>query len=326
MTITAPKIRLEPMTTTLTSSRIVGMDDALSALGFSKRQEGSQYFFEGPLSGVTKLVEMTRAGTLKYNKPHNRDKAMNQITTNDDSWCGGSLEQLEKDMAGFKDLTAQKKAMAELSSSGFVSALDLAVEDVVPRRKRLFDDTEGDWMMDRKWEIKPFARTNKQNSASHVLHVDAMFSANCNTEAKAMNAYGAVIWAVVNIIEARGICVELNCVHQGQRLFGDSNECQDIRTLVKSAGTYLAPNLMAAVFQTNFMRRMAFAEHCIVADAFGKSVDSNLGKARDQSYTARTEGSTLYLSPKIIGGKTAEDTSKALIDCLKQMKRGASNA
>jgi hypothetical protein len=303
------------------------MDEALPALGFSSTLKGGLVTFTGAYTGARRLFDLCGQSSteIEFAVKHNGEKAREYIAQDSNAWCGGTRSGLVSDLSGKKDLTAAKEAKRKLESSGFVSALDLAVAEVIPRRGRIFSDEEGDWMMERKWEITPFMRMVKAKTATNVLDLDVVFDANGGTSAKILDQYGSIIWSVIDILEARGICCRVKYIMDslnGIRGKSSGSVSSLVEIVVKEPGEYLAPNLMAAVFQTNFFRRLGFVLLVTAADSQKLETTDGLGSARSYQEVIKVSPGKMMLTPGILeSGSVAKDIQNKLIECLKQMRR-----
>jgi len=181
-----------------------------------------------------------------------------------------NLKQFEEEKEKLKEFTSKLKA--NLSPVGFT-------------RKRIMSETDGEWSMDRKWDIKPFQATEKNQSGilpTIKVNVDFCFSAAHRS--KEIAKFGAFCWAVFSSIENAGITCEVNLLLKSQGLFANKGDRQaNFTVCVKRAGDYVDTCSLARCFTSGFFRRAIFNLYVAACASVNEQASSGLGHPKTLS-------------------------------------------
>lgn len=161
----------------------------------------------------------------------------------------------------------------------FTSKLKANLSPVVFARKRIMSETDGEWSMDRRWDIKPFQATEKNQSGilpTIKVNVDFCFSAAHRS--KEIAKFGAFCWAVFSSIENAGITCEVNLLIKSEGLFRFHKErISNFTVCVKRAGDYIDNCSLARCFTSGFFRRAIFNLYTASCASLDETASSRLG-------------------------------------------------
>ncbi len=225
---------------------------------------------------------------------------------------GGSFEELKNDLRGAIDMAPFLAARQKFAQSGLGKKLQSRLEGNVPRRKRGTSEHDGDWSLDRHWEIRPFYLAERQPTPVKSVTIVADFSVSAAGSAESIDKYGAMVWSIADFIEEFG--VQTNIVYSlagqgsGYGKFEGKETATDyqIRIAVKRAGEYMAPNLLAAVCKTRFFRRTGFSWIASSADLGGVKVCSSLGSPKYFENRIQFKDGELFITADAASGYDAE--------------------
>lgn len=151
-----------------------------------------------------------------------------------------------------------------------------ANSNVAPSRRRVRSEYDGDYDLDKRWEIHPFNATTKAYSVAPHVTVTANLAVSSNYKAKQINDYGAMVWAIIQLLESKGIRVTVNAT------YGSDNDEGDIKTLirvtVKEPIKYISPQSLANVFRSVFIRRVFHNAIILACDSQNRYVGGGLGR------------------------------------------------
>lgn len=172
-------------------------------------------------------------------------------------------------------------AASVLAANVDFSEIETAMADVSPRRRRAFSEYDGEFVADRRFDIAPFATTVRAPGATRVVTLDVQLGGNAFVKAQEIQEFGAAVAAVVNLLEANGVLVNLNCLSRTRGI--DPNSALDLtlQVNVKNANEYLTPGQLALASSTAFFRRVQFTLMAMSAAAVGKDTCKSLGSAVD---------------------------------------------
>jgi hypothetical protein len=121
-----------------------------------------------------------------------------------------------------------------------------------------------------------------------------------------MDAFGALVWSISELLEESGIQTEVIYSAKVARTSEKkgSASCAKLFVRLKKAGQYVSPGALAAALQTNFYRRLMFGFIILSADYFCEEVDSSLGRGEQEA--SRAEPGTLHLSCDVDQGLTPQ--------------------
>jgi hypothetical protein len=294
----------------------MGFSINTSAKAIPGGSAGKTIEVSGRLASVLSLCEAAREGRLALKESYNKGEARSQLGANRpeewDSWKEGSLESLEKNLAGEIDLSGHMIERAKLEKTALIQKLQTLSQDLNPRRKRRFSEHDGEWSYDRRYEIEPFQATYRAASPTRILEIEAHFSIAAFTGAREINRYGAIIWAINDLIEKAGVQTRIVGRWHTSNITDDCSRDSNIEIEVKKPGQYVAPTLIATCFSSNFFRRAIFALDVASCDADGKRASCYLGQPIQQPKAIHFSKGVLTLSPKVMGGITPEMEAEIL--------------
>lgn len=229
-------------------------------------------------------------------KPNKKDKKYNiegrAITRNSNkdvfdtclspeysTFRGGSLADLDK----LPDMTEFNLAKNKLKQSNLYKKLDTIFHQTHVRKRKL-NEYDGDYDHDKRFDVNPFQRACKGLSPVKKLTMNVNLSFSCGIGSKTIDKYGSTIAAICNLLESYGVLVEINMLGLGRGSLSNksSSEQMHIDTIrVKKANQYLPVQSLIKIFNSNFYRRVVFTRKAIVAEFYGDSVDSGLGRPQE---------------------------------------------
>lgn len=180
------------------------------------------------------------------------------------------------DMAPF---LRQREKLAKLRTK-----LQEEIRPVGRVRRRCLSEHDGEWSMERQWEITPFNATRRETGGYlPTLAVDIDFSFSAGVDSDKIAEFGAFCWAVIDSLETAGITTELAVQNTGHLssygMKGDlegTNNGLLTNVSVKAAGEYIDTMTLARCFTPGFLRRGIFLAKYAAGDALGASLDSSL--------------------------------------------------
>jgi hypothetical protein len=198
----------------------------------------------------------------------------NNIVGGSESFCGGTYEDLKKE----PDMTLFNEEREKLLKSSLFSKLYQTLDEGKTRKRRM-NEYDGEYDHDKRWEISPFSKAQKESTAVKALDINIDFSFNSDVRSEEINRYGAKVTAITNVLESFGIVVRLNLQNHGRERFSGLRDILKIRIRLKDYGEYLSPNEMLKIFNANFYRRMLFNKYIEVADSIGENLDGGFGQS-----------------------------------------------
>lgn len=244
------------------------------------------------------------------------------FTRGRDEFCGGSSEDLARDLQGKADMTRFMVAKEQVESSDLMERIRRELESVSPRRRRIWSDN-GQWVEDRRFEPEAFEDFKRQASPARSINFELQCGENCNVSARKIAEFGATSWAIIDALESAGISVGLRLVYTTQWAFA-GNESVIMSCNVKDAGEYVSPSFMAGIMTPNFFRRVIFTAITSAAEAATQPVKESLGSSAyfpdPAEYFEKT--STLRLSSSAIASPNhlADQIIKAIRSVTDQVQ------
>lgn len=286
----------------------------LAALGIDSAIVDKHVTLTTTLTGALNLLEKWRG--ISWNS-HNGGAMAGYLgdSRDDSTFQGGTIADLRRNLASGPDMAPFQAQMAELERSGFTRHFKTETWQIKPLRKRRFSEHDGEWSYDRRYEIQPFQATTKTNTPTRVLRIRAQFSVSGAAHSKDIDKYGALVWAICQLIERSGIQTEIIWADDCLGIDDSKVLNANIEVLVKKPGQYLAPSMLATCFSTLFFRRIGFAFIVASANTAGFASSYGLGRPK-KGHTVLFEDNTLHLSPSAVFG--CDDELKAEI--LKAMR------
>lgn len=249
---------------------------------------------EGNLAACLMAVDRPNAWPVEINTTWERDLLRREDR---EEWTGGSFQGLHDALSGKIDMRPFQKARAELEKTGILAKLQSHLADVSPKRKRRMSEHDGEWNFDRRWDMEAFSSTTRTLAPAQAIEFVANFAISSGTSSQAIDKYGAMVWALSDLIESAGIRtgityrVALNSIDSGETVG------TELRVRIKRPEEYLAPSMVAACFRSNFYRRLAFSFMCMGAESFGLGRCSGLGRPIQEPDPIRFEDGKIIMSP-----------------------------
>lgn len=223
---------------------------------------------------------------LKYtgkNAERYREESLNPP---DPHWYGATGKEFTNQGKGDVDTQLFLEARASLNSR----LKNLAHNSLftAPKRIREFSEYDGELDYDRRFERQPFSSTRRTKTGL-MRHVEVIVNMgfNCGIEASVINRYGALAWAIVDLIGKAGVQVTLKLAYKGHSLndYDEKPHCDIV--LVKNASDYSDPLGFARCFTAAFFRMGIFNFWSMQAEALGLGVTSGLGSSANGVISAR---------------------------------------
>lgn len=239
-------------------------------------------------------------------------------------FCGSKFNEWMSEIETPKTtLKKLKDARNELSKQGIEHSLREILRDCTPVRKRRNSEHDGEWSMDRKWELKPFMRTDKVMGESPSLVIRCMIGFNSFTDAKMITEYASKAGALSDIIESLGIKTKLSIVHDNSNRF-NNNEGKISHTnrfdfLIKDFDEYGSLDAIATCFHASTQRRTLFTLYAVCAASMNMGLTYGLGQSKQEPIIKDKAGEiTVDINnlDKLIRGDTSE--IKKLMNAIKQ--------
>jgi hypothetical protein len=273
----------------------------LEKAGFGVSLDGKNVNMNGSLASCLDIVRDFES--LPFKHVANSERATEALTDTDrNKFRGGSPEKLRADLTGNLDMTPFLRAQEGLNKNGLMAKLRTKISNGAPKRKRFFSEHDGDYDLDRRFEITPFQHTHRQATQNRVVTVRVNFTISGMETSENIDRYGALCWAIADLIEKAGVQARVVLELGGAQCDTGRTQKQAIDVVLKKPGQYLAPSLLAAAMQANFFRRVGFAFVVISAEAAGLQVAENLGLPIARKDRVRFIDGELVLSPAILGG------------------------
>ncbi len=188
-------------------------------------------------------------------------------------FAGGTPEDLFKT----PDMSKYNSMKKILKNSNIFKNLRTSLGET-PRRRRTSSAYDGDYDHDKKWDLEPFNRADRLNSNVTTLTLYAYMSFNSKTSSRTIDRYGALIAALVDILESHGIVVRIELVKCNLGFCNALSSTSLVdRITIKDFGEYLPPPTLVRVFSSNFYRRVLFTRIVIAAHETGQDADYGLG-------------------------------------------------
>ena len=213
--------------------------------------------------------------------PENARQFTDYMRSDDDAhFLGSTVAETERACNGefetktFRDAQEKIKGLIKVQELETLSA---------KKRSRVFSEYDGEVDFDRQWELKPFANTRAETGGvQRTLEINVDFSFNCSVTAKSIARYGAIAWAIADLVERAGIQVTINAVATVNNLIIEDRATLTSIINVKRAGDYTDVLALARCFTPWFYRRITWSTWVTVAEARGETASRNLGNPQSQ--------------------------------------------
>ena len=254
----------------------------LKASGFRVNIQDKKVTVTGNLGNLFRLASLSRE---KLEPFFTGDNAAENFTRTcgslfkDDSDRGSHAEMLAQLFTGAVNMRAYEQALKHNDIAQAVSKTLKTTLTPMPQRRRVLSEHDGEWSYDRRHDILQYNIAKKLQTATRTITLRCHFAASGSTDTKEITRYGAVIWAIVRMLEQSGVQARVTWVKANDNItadyYGDKSE---IEITLKDFGTYIAPSQLAAIFNGIFYRRMGWAFISLAAHEFQKEVSSGLGQ------------------------------------------------
>ena len=268
------------------------------------------------ISGALCGAEIPAAQLFKY--VSDQEKGLT-LAGNKERMCDGMYDKAAREEFLGSYARLSEMSRGELSMREFNEASDAMgqvtreVETQLaflnPTRKRRFSEFDGDFDLTRRGDDFPLVETYKtHNGVARVLDIQVLFQFSCGRRKGDILRFGALAFGIVSAIEKAGIQVNLKVGQKAEGLAKKHpNTWISNFALVKHAGEYLEPSLLARCFTTEFYRRCLFSMDIAACDMENLVVDDGLGSPKSIPSSA-TRG-VLTLAPDFLGAHDDYTTS-----------------
>lgn len=207
---------------------------------------------------------------LKLNSLNMLNMSMTKDSPSAREFCGGTLKEVKTP----PDMTVFRKTLSDLLENPDLKVLRPGVSVTVARR-RVKSEYDGDYDLDKRWDTKPFNNTERSDVTMPHITILANMSVYARYSSDQISEYGALIWAIIQFLESRGIRVSVRSVfHSVQSKDFTATVDIDVKTSTK----YTSPEAIAHVFTSNYIRRVMF-KGLLSACEHGKlTADDGLGQ------------------------------------------------
>lgn len=178
------------------------------------------------------------------------------------------------------------------------------------KRRRVKSEVDGDYNYDERWALFPYSTAKKQYLPLPALRLVADFGIHCGYSSDQINAFGAVMWSLSQMLESIGVSTEvvIRATTEGLHHEEKKQSTFVLTLVVKHAGEYLSPIAMTTCFRSVFFRRAMFNLDIMAADFVGAEVANGLGRPKK--------------SVKLIGYSDGELTMEVdVVDCLDEIRK-----
>ncbi len=226
------------------------------------------------------------------------------------------MSKLERDLKQGPDMAPFNAALHELQSHG-LKTIQAGIANCKPARKRRVSEYDGVWQYDRKDDEFPFVENYKKRVPNRIITVIPNFTISGSQSNGDVDAYGAMVWAICQLIEKTGILVNVDWyehTRQTSRKHGGLDVSVKVRC--KTANQYLAPSMLAACFTSNFFRRIGFALWVSGCNAYDAEAAGGLGSCITFDKPAEYRDGCLYLSPMIVHGHSIPNVKAEVMKAI----------
>lgn len=249
---------------------------------------GRQVIGKGTYKDLLADIKEYQDGKIVTQIPGN-EKIHTYISSNNNdysSFAGGNwndvinlknMKQFQNQLEEFRKHKLEEKIKSKLDFSS--------------KRARKISEHDGDYDFEKRWEIKPFNNAIRMPVPISIVDIKVDFSISYAMSADDINKYGAMVWAVVQLIESLGIQCNINMIDdnlnidsKGGGFFGGNNDSKydlmfDLQ--IKKSGEYISPIALATCFQSVFYRRALFAGFVIGCEFLKVRSSDGIGRPRE---------------------------------------------
>lgn len=236
---------------------------------------------------------------------------------------GGTSAETLSDLQGNTDLTLFHASMEKVKASDLSHRLQTSMAGFSPRRKRARSAFDGDWEYDRRFDIEPYSTTLRAPQAVRSIEIRAHFAFHGSRAAQEISDYGALCWAISELIESQGIQTHVKYLKYNNHvsLTPSGNEpTKQMGTKVeielKKPGEYIAPALLASAFTARFYRRFVWQLIAASVDAHGGNPYPGVGSPYAHSKPIEYLDGVLHLSPEARGAGYTADLEREILKAI----------
>ena len=210
-------------------------------------------------------------------RKHNKERKLDVVVSDSPErleFCGGTYQEaLEIGNIDFFN------EMREKLESQNVQRKIVPQHLLNRKRRRIKSEFDGDYNFDEKWSMYPFSSARRQRLPIPSIRLVADFSIHCAYESKQINAFGAVMWSLCQMLESIGVNVEvvIRAVCKGFHDNADRANTLVSTITVKNSGEYISPIAMTTCFRSVYYRRVIFNADILAADFVDGNVSYGLG-------------------------------------------------
>lgn len=195
-----------------------------------------------------------------------------------DGFAGGTFQDLiswDTDFSQFND------TLKKISQDKLWQQVQKRLGETTTR-KRAKSEHDGEWSYDNRFDIKPFYRRTQSKQVTRIVRLYAESGFSFDVSTKTINAYGAFVAAVINMLEKHGVMVDFYIRYTSKNFIepARSNPPQSflfIEMKVKSSDEYLPPQKILKAISSNWYRRAGFCSIVLAAEAINKTATIGLG-------------------------------------------------
>jgi hypothetical protein len=219
---------------------------------------------------------------LAYYKqePRTQDNKFNSTRYNevlydpDNKWRGGSYQEMKEPV---KDLQALHSLEKSISASKVWKNLATQLGQASVRR-RTRDRFDGDYDVDRKWDIEPFTKRSTAMLTKRIVRINAESSFSSYVSAADIDRYGAFITAIVSLLEKSGTTVELWANYTAKDHTDAEGSGFRFKIKIKDSSEYMPLQSILRTLSSVWYRRAVFGLIVQSAEVLGDHVLTGLGR------------------------------------------------
>lgn len=238
----------------------------------------------------------------------------------DKNWRGGTFKQIVDSAGGKFDIEPFLKQKEALKKT--IGNLEFLEAELARKRTRIMSEYDGELDLERLYEREPFHNTRiTNNGVARTMDVNVMFQFSAGVDSKQINEYGAMTWAVVDILEKAGIRCNVVLTSNLARLSrkgGNFADKSHFRIKIKAAEEYIDTMDIARHFTSNYFRRALFYLYTVAHESIGREVEEGLGypEAYEEERMSKAQKGVLNLT--ITQMKDFKLDSNALANYIRQ--------
>lgn len=238
---------------------------------------------------------------------------------NRNEWTGGAYEDLFK----MPDMRLYEETRKKLEKSNVMKKV-VQKNNLVKRRKRSFSEHEGEWSMDRRWEIKPFSTATRLPTPVKFVDIYCYFNIHCGVGADEITRYGIALWAMNTVLETAGINTRVfyvqnanNVAEPGRNPGCDKRVHTNIKILLKEPSKYISPSALAKCLTSNFYRRVILSTMVAAVDKANQNHADGLGQPKWDNKVIEFKKGELHVYPDVLNAGEI-NIEKALLDVIEK--------